>query len=423
VSILRLLATIGLVMAATSARAEPTPPRSLSLITGVSGGAIEKNGTLWFSGWTDGMSFFLPPESEIDAQSLFPVLTDSAETSRALTVYFDPASGRFDAFHGRIAYRLCAVVTATKRFGSADGNCGSTKGTASFGLEISPSLSLGVADSATYRAASIAELTTALNADQLNPTLRVIALRARADAHSSEADKKHGSVDGHYVAALRDVAAWAKLTPEDREAWLEAASILTDLGAYDDAIRGYRAIGRHWTDEAYRVAVQIGSALRVQGRYAEALAELDRLVAAAGPQGGMKFRYNRGWTLIMLGRYDEAIREFSEGLTAQPDYPWALLQRACAYAAVGNIAKAAADQQLGLREYTKAMATQTEPSDDDRANMARADAIGKQLDALVAKGSTSPVKFACEGYIDSQYKRARSPLLKAADIAAAVGKW
>ena len=59
VSILRLLAAIGLVVAATSARAEPAPRQPLSIMTGVFGGAIEANGTLWFAGWTDGMSFFL----------------------------------------------------------------------------------------------------------------------------------------------------------------------------------------------------------------------------------------------------------------------------------------------------------------------------------------------------------------------------
>lgn len=393
------------------------------MMTIVSGGAIEANGTMWFSGWTDGISYFLPPGTEIDAKTIFPVLRESADSSRTITVIFDPASGRFDAYRGKIAYRICGIVTDTKRFGPADGTCGPTNGAPSFGLAISPSLSLGIADSATYRSDSIVELTEALGDTQLKPALRVLALRARGEAHRSEALRKRGKVDEHYMAALRDVTAWTALTPEDREAWLEAAGLLTDLGAYDDAIRAYRAIGRHWSDEGYRVAVRIGAIFRIRGRYGDALAELDRFVATSGPQEGMRFHYHRGWTLTLLGRYEEAIREFSAGLSAQPDYPWALFRRACAYGAVGDITKAAADQRIGRREFAKALALETEPRDDDRADLAHADAIGAQLDALVAKGSTSPVKFACEGYIDDNLKRLRSPLLKAANVAAAIGKW
>ena len=419
---IRRLLPLALALFATSANAAPATPPPLSLPTNVSGGAVAPDGTMWFSGWTEGVSFFLPPGGAIDGDSLFQALKGSSDAGRWVTVTFDPASGQFDRARGRIAYRICAVKTETALFGQASLACPATGAAASFGTAIAPALSLGVADSAAYRAASISELDAALGDAGLDPVLRAIGLRARSEAHALAALKDHKAADTHLVAALHDATAWAALAPEDHEAWLQAAQQLIDLGAYDQAIRSYQAIAAHWADENYRAAVRIGAIYRIEGRNEDALAALDRLVATAGPQPGMKFHYHRGWTLTLLGRYDAAIRDLSEGLAAQPDYQWAYMRRACANAAIGNIKNAAADQRLGANKLAAVMSTETEPLDTELADATHANAVADQLDALAKKGSVVPTKVACEGYSEDAHKRRRSALLTDADIAAATLK-
>ena len=416
----RWIFSIGMALLATGASAASPARDPLPVPTMVTGGAIDANGTLWFSGWTEGVSFYLPPNDPIDAHALFRTLKAANGESRMVIVTFDPTSGRFDEPHDRIAYRICALASGEEHYGQKGGSCPTDAASAPFGTAIQQPLALGVADSATGRAASIGELDAALRDAGLDPRLQLIALRARAEAHSLAALKNPASADMHLVAALHDVAAWRALAPEDRDAWLKAAALLADLGAYDDSIQAYRAIAVHWTDEKYRSAVRIGAIYRVEGRYKEALAELDHLVETDGPQPGMKFHYHRGWTLTLLGRFDEAIRDLSEGLTTQPDYPWAYLRRACAYAAIGRIKDAAADQRLGAGELATLMAADTEPLDSERADVARTRAVADQLDALAAKASSSPVRLACEGYSEDQPKRSRSALLTSPDLAAAL---
>jgi tetratricopeptide (TPR) repeat protein len=369
------------------------------------------------------MSFYLPPDSITDSEALFRVLKIAAETARTIVVAFDPASGRFDRAQGRIAYRVCAVTSGSDRFGHEGGLCPSGAAPPEFGSAISQLLSMGVADSATGRTASINELDSALSDTGLNPALRVIALRARAEAHSGAAmilAHDQPAADAHLLAALRDVTSWTKLLPDDRNAWLQSAALLTSLGAYGDAIRGYRAIAVRWTNEEYQSAVRISAIFRIQGRYPEALAELNRLVEVGGPQGGMKFHYHRGWTLTLLGRFDEAIRELSEGLEQQPDYAWARLRRACAYAAVGMISRAAADQRQAADELAVLLSLDTQPTAASRADVAHASALADQLEALRIQGSTASVTAACNGYTDPERKRTTSALLTTTEVAAAL---
>ncbi len=96
--------------------------------------------------------------------------------------------------------------------------------------------------------------------------------------------------------------------------------------------------------------MQMEAIYLTEGEYDKALGALDDLAKDAGrPPSGMAYHYHRGWVLSALGRYDEAIAEFSAGLKSQPDYSWALTKRACAYGQTGKLAEAVADQEEAVR--------------------------------------------------------------------------
>lgn len=81
--------------------------------------------------------------------------------------------------------------------------------------------------------------------------------------------------------------------------------------------------------------------------YDKALAALDeaekRDEDGPGTGPGMAVSYHRGWTLHEAGRYAEAVKSFTKGLTRQPDYAFAYYRRGLAQEALGDRAKAKKD--------------------------------------------------------------------------------
>ena len=67
-----------------------------------------------------------------------------------------------------------------------------------------------------------------------------------------------------------------------------------------------------------------------------------------GTTPGMPSYYHLGRTLVELQQWPEAAEAFTEGLTYQPDYPWAYLYRAVAYDALDY-------QQWATADVCKAM--------------------------------------------------------------------
>ena len=77
---------------------------------------------------------------------------------------------------------------------------------------------------------------------------------------------------------------------------------------------------------------------------------LDEDGPGTGP--GMAVHYHRGQTLHAMGRYREAIEEYTRGIPKQPDYGYALYRRALAYEALG-------DREMAKRDLFRA--AQLEP--------------------------------------------------------------
>jgi tetratricopeptide (TPR) repeat protein len=124
----------------------------------------------------------------------------------------------------------------------------------------------------------------------------------------------------------------------------------------------------------------------------------------------MKFHYHRGWTLSQLGRFDEALADFSEGLKTQPDYAWAYVRRGCANASVGQLAEALADMDMAVLKYAQYMTGEGPGVRHDKAEFI---ANSQRLKAAMAGGEHKPIHGLCDNFWgDNGKPRSLSVLLR-----------
>lgn len=337
--------------AATLAAASPDAPapaadeRIFTTSSYVSDGGEDAEG-LWFRLYEPEIRYRLPHATPAEADTYWAVLRAAVETGVALRVRYDGAAGHVHADEGMIDYPLCSLsVSSGAIYGSEETNCPPSAPTDEAALP------LAIAYVATAPGTARQMLADILAADDLAPRLRPIALKARgeaAEAMANDLEWRSADSDAALVSALADYRLWVGLMPDEPEAYNAVARVLIDLGAYDEALAVYRSIGRRMPLEAFNVAIRIGAIHRLRGEHREALRQLDDYTAREGPQEGMRFNYHRGWTLNLLGRFEEAADSFRRGLLTQPDYPFAFFLRACAYGQLGRIAEALADQRRGL---------------------------------------------------------------------------
>jgi len=144
-----------------------------------------------------------------------------------------------------------------------------------------------------------------------------------------------------------------------------------------------------------------------------------RLVEAEG--GTMPVYYHRGRVFYLMGKYAEAADALTKGIPIQPDFAHARKFRGCAYAQLGDYAKARADSEASIKLFMAApldeawskspygQATMQDFRTNDDA--IRAMAEGKDVQANRAKLCKS-------SWNDGEDKRDRSPLLPPPDPAA-----
>ena len=371
------------------------------MISGVADGARGPT-DLWLEPWESGIRFSFEAGSGDEADTMFALLKEAAESSRSVRVRFDPRSGAFDPSIGRFVYRACALGLADREASARERDCGTAAG--------SNPLAHGIALAAGGESrASLPELDRAL-AGPSGEIERAIGLRWREAALVDEATDAGTAdeADRLRVRALADAREWRRLSPDDSDAALSEAANLSALGAYDESIAAYRAIANRWPVEDYRASIRIGAIRRQQRDYPAALASLDELVARTGPQEGMRFHYHRGWTLTLLGRFDEAVGELTQGIQQQPDYAWAYVRRACASASVGRTAAALLDQRRGLSLMERA----AKSAELTGPEMTRARAVVAELERVERVSPGNPTDVACTSYPDQEPWRSRSPWLK-----------
>jgi tetratricopeptide (TPR) repeat protein len=374
--------------------------------------AEDKKGVVRMALWDGYVRYSVGPLPDDSHRALLFLINRAHDDGRAVMLHYDGARGRLNAATGTLEYPLCTIALDALRFEPPQ-PCRDQPQAQPH--DVAAALPLARAFMSAGRFEEAQALLTRFGPPSETPARELfLTLRAENQAQfAATLPRLSRAADQAYAGALADYRALAALKPSQVEYQFEIGTALRELGAYAEARAVYDAIPTRWPDEDYRVAVGIGALYRAQGDYGKALQALNDLVARKGPQPGMKFHYHRGWALSLLGRFDEAIRELSDGIQEQPDYGSAYERRACAYASVGQLREALADAEQALRLLTAVPAAATVKTYRDEVD--EVTALRDRLRAAVAKGDGTPLTGICSGgtWYSAEHPRARSPLLAA----------
>ena len=376
----------------------------------VQAGKAEPDGTSWFETWDNGMRFVVHTKQADRANELWGVLRDSYENGLAAHIRFDVEAAHFDPKIGRFIYPVCAIDVGGRQF---DPHRACTKTDFKPGSpERQVAVALGQFANGSPRAA-IASLDSAVSDRRIDPAVLKVALKARAESYetiSSTELPESEAADRARLAALGDYRRVGALDPDDRFTQARISYMLQKLGDYAAARTVLEQMQKRWPEMDFNNSVNLAALERQQGHAEVALSLLNGLVERKGPQNNMRYRYHRGWTLNVLGRYDEAIADLSAGINAQPDYAFAYLRRACAYAGVGRLSDAATDLDSAAGLLAAIPLAETDRSIEHDA--ARARNLASALRSAVQASRQVSADDFCHGYWgDDDKPRARSQLL------------
>jgi len=403
----------GLVAAAMPLRADGGT--TLTVDGYVNGGDF-KSGVISFTLDRMDQRFELNASFVPDADGLYQAISDSASKDISVTVHFDPDTAYIDSATSRPTYIARSIEFQGKTY-VGDTASPARSGVGLLGPREQAEFALGrgiayanAGDTKTARPL----LDAALNYPELSAGLKALAAKARGGVIEGEAlinwpvgDER----DRLMLAALTDFKTWSKLAPDDEDAIASVASAYAELGAYAEARKLDEDAAARWSDRAFWSLVGIARIDRMTGDLAASLRDLDKVQSLAGATAGMPYHYHRGWTLAALGRDEEAIDEFTEGLKAQPDYAWAYLRRSCSEAALGRLTEALDDYNQGAslaRKDYKSIPDGTGKT----ADLARLDQVAARLQSALAQDPRRKISGLCDGYWDwGDETRARSKLL------------
>jgi tetratricopeptide (TPR) repeat protein len=407
----------GLVAGCSTVNHGTSPAETISTVGIVDYGEFDDSET-WFSLYGIDQGFVVEAATVPDMDALTGALKSSNETGRGVRVTFDVQSGVFE--RGSRGSNPTYVVRSIEYDGTIIRGMSGPRSTGTQPQPAETALARGVAYAGGFEfERAVPFLDQALSDAGLPPELKALAHNIRGHALIDSAWDTHqeatDAVDRQLMRALADFTEWADLEPGNPEARLAVGLALRDLGDYERAIAIFRAMIPAWPEQRIRLVTRIGATYRILGDYDRALGVLDELVAREGPQPGMMFHYHRGWTLNLMGRYEEAIKEFNEGFESQSDYSGAFGQRACSFARLGRLEEALADRRMAdkLMESNLRGTGVTPAREHDRA---WSRAVIATLEAAIASGSKEPNAAPCEG--DWNYgdrKRERSRLLPDTD--------
>jgi tetratricopeptide (TPR) repeat protein len=366
----------------------------------------QANGRIWFVLEGVAPQFIMDDKKVPSADRMMDALGESNREAHPLTVRIYLDSGQFQEGTGRPTFTVGSVTLDGK---TVAGEAKAPPLPQKPGPQDRAALDLvkavafmEVDDAADARAA----LDRAIAPKALAPFQQSTALGMRGEMIQRDAFTKPAGDerDKLLIAALQDFEAWKALSPDSGNAAAAIASTRALLGDYDEAVAEYRAMLGKYPRNRLQTYLEIARIHRMAGEYDKSLAALDELVKTVGPQNGMAYHYHRAWTLNAMGRYGEAAAEITAGLKDQQDYPWAYMQRACAYGQSGKLEEAIADQEQVVKLLKAAGGS------DMKADESRAEAALAELRAAHAKTAA-----ACTGYaMDQDAKRTRSALLPAA---------
>lgn len=405
--------TQGFASVATAASATTVKIQGVVIDTGVDGAVV------WFKIDYGSTRFWVSAKDGDQLATLKQALADSASTSQALTVAFDPSSGTIDSSSStpdfsatEVDYGGGQIILAPPPTRTEGDSSPSTRALAvGLGLKLSEDW-----------AGARARLQEALADKTLSRPLRSLALEALGDVAQSQAYECFGpslDCDRLLIEALDAYEEDQKEGANSWDAARQIAHIYAELGDFDLAQQEFKAMAAKWPESALRAATGESAVYRALGENDKALDVLDRYAREHaqdqyarehGGDQGMAYHYHRGWTLYDLGRDREAVADFTAGLKSQPDYPYVFVRRACSLARLGRASDALAD----ARKAAELLAAVPEPrpsaslESEQRWTASLVDLLSK----AAASGRTARLD-ACVGEPTRgvPVRRARSPLL------------
>jgi Flp pilus assembly protein TadD len=171
------------------------------------------------------------------------------------------------------------------------------------------------------------------------------ALQSRGRTQEAKA-----ALDAAIIASRAAIA----VRPDPAEAHLNLGNALRDQGKLGEAIAEFREAVRRMP-ESSTCHNNLGVALNQQGKLEDAIAEF-RAALRLRPDYPDALN-NLGGSFGAQGKFDEAIAEFGEALRLKPDYPEAHNNLGLALARQGKVAEAIAEFRAALRlkpEYPQA---------------------------------------------------------------------
>ncbi len=381
---------LGLCTASGARAAEATPPQRLTFVGAAYGFSLDHDG---FSLNTTVIRFLT--RGTLENVDVLETLRFSARTGATLGVEIDPSQGDVDEKSLRATFPALHIITRGENLNIARGpdpGVPTPRGM----------LAEGVALAEAHRdSAALPFIEQAIADPTLSPRLKSLAYRLRGQLRFRSATGFPGKPtpegDRARVAGLDDLDRAASLAPDDAETALVRSEFLASLGANEEALAGLRP-----SPDPERDFTRITLAARLlmqMGRFSEALSAVDDVRRLYPTALGMAYHYNRGQALLGLGRYQDAIGDFTEGLKTQPGYSSAYFERACAQAKLGRLEDARKD----VENAANAMG----PSFKARPQAERAAWLDQTMTKLVAdvrKDAGGPGPCLDE-------PRARSPLL------------
>jgi protein O-GlcNAc transferase len=185
------------------------------------------------------------------------------------------------------------------------------------------------------------------NASQAIPELQAAE---RLDPSQPEAPYALGmlySQTGHMEEAAQELTASLKLRPQNGEGWSTLGTVYNTLGKYPEAASALREAIRQLPEQA-DPHLTLATVLASQENQTEAASE--RKIAANLMRAHMNLQRaevatNAGQSLLKSGNVPEAILQFKDALSYDPNYVEAHLGLANALERQGNVMDAAAERQ------------------------------------------------------------------------------
>jgi tetratricopeptide (TPR) repeat protein len=175
-----------------------------------------------------------------------------------------------------------------------------------------------------------------------------------------------------------------------------AALLLSQLSAYDEAIREYEHV-RQTAPRIWKADARLAETELCRGREAEGFAVLDACIAELGrdPRGAHRVEGALAWRgelRLWMGRYEEGLADLDRA--ANHDHPFALGWRGAAHLLLGDPARAIADLDRALARNSNDTESliwrgearaRTERRDEALADFDRAARQGSPLWALIGR--------------------------------------